>query len=44
MRKVTITSLDLYVSERGKELTDEKQTPVVGKPTTIADFPIARKR
>jgi uncharacterized caspase-like protein len=42
--KITITSLDLYVSDRVKELTDERQTPVVGKPTTIADFPIARKK
>ncbi len=42
--KITITSLDLYVSDRVKELTDEKQTPVVGKPTTIADFPIAGKK
>jgi WD40 repeat protein len=42
--KVTITSLDLYVSERVKELTNERQTPVVGKPTTIPDFSIARKK
>jgi len=42
--EITITGLDLYVSTRVKKLTDAKQTPVVGKPTTIADFPIARKK
>jgi hypothetical protein len=42
--KITITSLDLYVSDRVKELTAQKQTPVVGKPTTIPDFQIAEKK
>ena len=32
--------LDLYVSERVKELTTNKQTPATSKPDTIADFQI----
>jgi hypothetical protein len=33
--------LDLYISERVKELTNGAQTPSTTKPQTIADFPIA---
>jgi hypothetical protein len=32
--------LDLYLSERVKELTKDKQTPATSKPDTIADFQI----
>ena len=39
--RVTINMLDLYVSERVKELTSGSQTPTTAKPTTINDFPIA---
>jgi hypothetical protein len=39
--RITINMLDLYLSERVKELTKGKQTPTTAKPTTVADFPIA---
>jgi WD40 repeat protein len=42
--KITITSLDLYLSERVKELTRGKQTPTTTKPVTVPDFPIAVKQ
>jgi len=42
--KITINMLDLYLSERVKELTKGKQTPTTTKPQTIPDFPIAVKR
>jgi len=41
--KISINMLDLYLSERVKELTGGKQTPTTTKPHTIADFPIAVK-
>lgn len=39
--KITVNMLDLYISERVKELTDGQQTPTTSKPDTIPDFPIA---
>lgn len=39
--KITINMLDLYISERVKELTKGQQTPTTTKPQTIPDFPIA---
>ncbi len=39
--RITINMLDLYLSERVKELTGGKQTPTTTKPQTIADFPVA---
>ncbi len=39
--RITINMLDLYISERVKELTGGKQTPTTTKPQTIPDFPIA---
>ena len=42
--KITINMLDLYISEKVKELTGGKQTPTTTKPQTIADFPVAVKR
>jgi WD40 repeat protein len=41
--KITINSLDLYISERVKELTRGQQTPTTTKPNTVQDFPIAAK-
>jgi WD40 repeat protein len=41
--RITINMLDLYLSERVKELTSGKQTPTTAKPNTIQDFPIAVK-
>jgi uncharacterized caspase-like protein len=38
--RVTVNMLDLYVSERVRELTDGSQTPATAKPSTIADFPL----
>jgi uncharacterized caspase-like protein len=42
--RITITSLDLWLSERVQELTEGKQTPTTAKPRTIPDFPLAVKR
>jgi uncharacterized caspase-like protein len=42
--RITINMLDLYVSERVKELTKGKQTPATAKPQTIPDFPLALKK
>lgn len=41
--KITIKSLDLYISERVKELTNGRQTPTTGIPNTVPDFPIAAR-
>lgn len=40
---ITINMLDLYISERVKELTRGRQTPTTTKPKTIPDFPVAVK-
>lgn len=42
--RITINMLDLYVSERVKELTDGRQTPTTAKPASIPDFPLAVTR
>jgi WD40 repeat protein len=42
--KLTIAELDLWLSDRVKQLTDKRQAPVVRKPDTIPDFPIALVR
>ncbi|WP_162914252.1 caspase family protein [Taklimakanibacter lacteus] len=42
--KLTIAELDLWLSDRVKQLTDKRQSPVVRKPDTIPDFPIALVR
>lgn len=42
--KITINMLDLYISERVKELTTGKQTPATAKPQTIPDFPFVLKK
>ncbi|MYL84032.1 hypothetical protein GTA51_12915 [Desulfovibrio aerotolerans] len=39
--RVTFKMLDLYISERVKELTGGEQTPTTGVPGTVEDFPIA---
>jgi len=36
--------LDLYVSERVKELTKGQQTPTTVKPPNVPDFPVALLR
>lgn len=41
---VSINMLDLYLSERVKQLTGGKQTPTTTKPNTVPDFPIALLR
>ena len=41
--KITVNMLDLYISERVKELTGGRQTPTTAKPSTVPDFPIAVK-
>ena len=41
--RITVSTLETYVSDRVKELTAKQQTPVVGKPL-IADFPLAIKK
>jgi uncharacterized caspase-like protein len=42
--KITINMLDLYISERVKELTKGKQTPATAKPQTVPDFPLVLKK
>jgi hypothetical protein len=42
--KLTIAEIDLWLSDRVKVLTDKRQAPVVRKPDTIPDFPIALVR
>jgi uncharacterized caspase-like protein len=42
--KITINMMDVYISERVKELTKGKQTPTTTKPETIPDFPVAVQR
>ena len=42
--KITINMLDLYLSERVKELTEGLQTPTTTKPHTVPDFLVAVKR
>ena len=41
---ISINMLDLYLSERMKELTGGKQMPTTTKPNTVPDFPVAMKR
>ena len=38
---ITVNSLDLYLSDRVKVLTNGQQTLTTTKPQTIQDFPIA---
>ncbi len=42
--KVSVNMLDLYLSERVKEITKGKQTPTTTKPQTVPDFPVSMKR
>jgi hypothetical protein len=38
--RITVNMLDLYVSERVKELTQGQQTPSTVKPPNVPDFPV----
>jgi WD40 repeat protein/uncharacterized caspase-like protein len=38
--RITVNMLDLYLSERVKELTKGAQTPTTTKPETVPDFPV----
>ena len=40
-REITVAGLELWLSERVKELTEDRQHPTSVKPNTIRDFPIA---
>ncbi|MGI9105274.1 MAG: caspase family protein, partial [Pyrinomonadaceae bacterium] len=42
--RITLNMLDLYISERVKELTKGQQTPTTAKPQTVPDFPVALKK
>jgi len=42
--RITVNMLDLYVSERVKELTQGQQTPTTAKPPNVPDFPVALLR
>jgi WD40 repeat protein len=42
--RITLNMLDLYVSERVKELTQGRQTPTTVKPPNVPDFPVAMVR
>ena len=41
--RITLNMLDLYISERVKELTRGQQTPTTKKPDMVSDFPVAVK-
>jgi hypothetical protein len=41
--KITTSMLDVYIGKHVKDLTDRKQTPVMMRPSSIPDFPIAAK-
>ena len=41
--RITVNMLDLYVSERVKELTKGQQTPTTVKPLNVPDFPLAMR-
>lgn len=41
---VYLNELDLFVSERVKELTGGNQTPVTARPATVRSFPLAKSR
>jgi WD40 repeat protein len=41
--RVTVSMLDLYLSERVKELTGGAQSPVMTKPSNVPDFPVAAR-
>jgi WD40 repeat protein len=42
-KKITLKSLDAYVAERVKELTDRQQTPTTNYPPNVPDFPVSYK-
>ena len=42
--RITVNMLDLYISERVKELTKGEQTPTTVKPPNVPDFPVATMR
>ncbi len=41
--RITVNMLDLYISERVKELTGGNQTPTTTKPANVPDFPVAMR-
>lgn len=41
---VTVSLLEFYISDRVRELTKEKQTPVGAKPSAVTDYQIALRR
>jgi hypothetical protein len=41
---ITLTTLDLYIEKRVKELTVNLQHPVMYRPNSVRDFPIALAR
>ncbi len=42
--RITVNMLELYISERVKELTRGQQTPTTKKPDMISDYPIALRQ
>jgi WD40 repeat protein len=42
--RITLNMLDLYISERVKELTRGQQTPTTKKPDMVSDYPVALKQ
>ena len=40
--RITLAALDLYVSERVRELTAGAQTPVLARPITVPDFALVQ--
>ena len=43
-RQITVNMLDAYVSQRVRELTQGRQTPMTAKPRMVPDFPLTQAR
>ena len=41
---ITVSLLEFYISDRVKELTKDRQTPVSAKPSTVTDYQVALKK
>jgi len=41
-REITVAGLELWLSERVRELTEDRQHPTSSKPNTIRDITVAR--
>ncbi len=42
--QITVLMLELYISQRVKELTQDQQTPMTQNPNMVSDYPVALKQ